>query len=132
MNQDSTTGGSTKSTVDKIKTDTIEPITQNSDITITMITLLHTAHLDNEPVFHATHVTQSIDHRNYGYSSDAEIFGILEGGVISFCPRKEPDGNRLYKSHFCDYLKKGGLPTAFEKSRYVAMPFNDRKKGLLT
>lgn len=101
-------------------------------MTITRITFLHTAHPDDEPAFHATPLTKSKNLSKYAYYCDAEIFGLLESEVLSFLPRKEADGYRLYKIRFCDLMKNEGLPTAFEKCRYVVMTFNDNNHAFLT
>lgn len=92
----------------------------------------HPSKTEKYPESHAPHLAQSSDDKKYAYSRDAEIFGLLEQGVFSFVPRPVATESRIFKSRFCDYMKNAGLPTSFEKSRFVAMAYNDNIHGIIT
>lgn len=83
--------------------------------------LVHSSCTELESTIYAQRLSQSNDHTMYGLSRDAEIFGLLEQSVFSFVPRLAAAGNSVFKSRFCDDMKDEGLPTAFEKSRFVVM-----------
>jgi hypothetical protein len=56
---------------------------------------------------------------NFIESRRQEINGLLERGVFSIVLRSGAERHRLYGGGFVDQMKNEGLPTAFEKYRFV-------------
>lgn len=52
--------------------------------------------------------------------------------VFLFAPRAVAEGNCLFQSQFCEYVEGEGLPTAFEKSQFMVMAYNDVHHGDIT
>lgn len=104
----------------------------SSEIIISVQILHVLPNEEQQPSIHAQRLTQSNDHHKFGHSRDKEIFGLLEQGVFAFEPCSMSEGSCLFKSHFCAYTEDKGLPTDFEKSRFVVMAYNDTDHGYIT